>query len=53
LNAGYGKWDSMPLRGKYRKVTGIDLDERVLRNPDIDVPIVGDIERLTLPANMF
>lgn len=46
LNTGCGK-SGLTLRGrcKCRGITGIDFDQDILRNPDIDVPIVGDINR--------
>ncbi len=53
LNAGCGADPSASLREKCKEVTGIDLGEGVFKNPDIDVPIMGDLERLTLPPGSF
>ncbi len=45
LNAGCGSAGWLRLRGKCQEVVGVDIDNSVLLNPDVDVPIVGNLER--------
>jgi len=44
LNAGCGSVGWLRLRGKCQEVVGVDMDNGVLLNPDVDVPVVGNIE---------
>ncbi len=49
LHTGCGLDNSIELRTKVQHVIGIDLDARLARNDDVDLPIMGDIQRLPLP----
>lgn len=52
LDAGCGKYRSL-AKGKCREITGIDWDKDAIKNPDIDVLYIGNLEKLPLPDNMF
>jgi 2-polyprenyl-3-methyl-5-hydroxy-6-metoxy-1,4-benzoquinol methylase len=52
LDAGCGQYVSI-AKGRCREITGIDTDNDILKNPDIDIPVIGNLENLTLPENKF
>ncbi|MDY6973372.1 MAG: methyltransferase domain-containing protein [Thermodesulfobacteriota bacterium] len=52
LNAGPGL-TSLHLKGKCREVVGVDMEQSIFENEDIDTPLIGDLERLNLSKNSF
>ena len=53
LNAGCGFHPDLHLKGKCLKVIGVDLDERIYQNDDLDIAIQGDISDVTLSSDTF
>ena len=53
LNAGCGFRPDLHIRNKCEKVVGVDLDNRIYDNDDLDVATLGDIENITLPSGTF
>lgn len=53
LGAGAGIVQAMNFRGHARKVCGIDLDPRVLKNPYLDEGRVADARRIPYPDCSF
>jgi SAM-dependent methyltransferase len=53
LNAGCGIYDKWGIRGKCRRVVGVDLDARIYSNLDIDYPVVANIENVDLESEHF
>jgi SAM-dependent methyltransferase len=53
LGAGAGLLPQMNFRGLVRKVSGVDLDPRVLSNPALDEASVGDGEAIPFPDEAF
>jgi SAM-dependent methyltransferase len=53
LGAGAGIVEAMNFKGHARRICGIDLDPRVVDNPNIDEGIVGDGETLPYPSETF
>lgn len=53
LGAGAGIVSSMNLKGSSAKVCGIDLDNRVLKNPYLDEAKIADISDIPYEDNTF
>jgi SAM-dependent methyltransferase len=53
LGAGAGELNRYQFKGRVRRMVGIDLDERVARNPLLDKGVVGDICRLPFADDSF
>lgn len=53
LGAGSGQLNTYALRGRVRRIVGVDLDERVRDNPLLDEGIVAPVESLPLADNSF
>lgn len=53
LGAGAGERNRYALRGRVRRIVGIDLDPRVKTNPLLDLGVTGDISSLPFPAETF
>jgi ubiquinone/menaquinone biosynthesis C-methylase UbiE len=52
LDAG-GGYRCPVQKGQCREITAVDMDERVLQNREVDVPIRGNLEKLPLLENKF
>jgi ubiquinone/menaquinone biosynthesis C-methylase UbiE len=53
LGAGAGIVTAMNFRGQVEKVCGIDMDERVLKNPYLDEAKMGNAENIFYPDQYF
>lgn len=53
IGAGAGELNSYQLRGRVRRMVGVDLDPRVRDNPLLDEGIVGPAEGLPFPDASF
>ena len=53
IGAGSGDQWAYSFKGQCQKVVGIDLDQRILQNPNLDEAIVGDIFKNQFPDASF
>ncbi len=53
IGAGAGEVNIYDLRGKVRRVVGVDLNRRVLTNPLLDEAKIGDIAAIPCPDQSF
>lgn len=51
--SGEGLQTRMPLKGRVAKYVGVDVDERVKTNPNLDVGVVCDAKKLPFPDSSF
>jgi len=50
LNFGCGSDGWLHLKRKCQQVVGVDIDSSALRNPDLDLCIIGDLETADVPG---
>ena len=53
IGAGAGRMNAYQLRGRCKKVVGVDADPRVKTNPLLDRGVVGDVMRTPFPNDAF
>src|SRR5437868_2553682 len=53
IGAGAGELNAYALKGRVRKIVGVDIDPRVTTNPLLDAGLSADIYALPFRANSF